>query len=149
MYEIVKFVHICAVILWAGGSVMFLVLTARMNNDDPATVAQIAEQSEWLGPRYYMPVSLVTLAAGIWMVVDAGWGFERLWVAIGIAVVVLSAILGGAYYGKVSKAIAEGARTGVLSDEVRAKLARLRTVARAETALLFFAVFAMVTKLGD
>ena len=148
LYEILKFVHICAVILWVGGSVMFLVLTARMNNDDPAVVAKIAEDSVWLGNRYYTPVAIVTLIAGVWMVITSGMGFEHLWITIGIAVVVISAVLGMAYYAKAGKAIAEGARTGTLTDETRAKLAQIRTVARVETALLFFAVYAMVTKLG-
>ncbi len=149
MYEILKFVHITSVILWAGGSVMFLVLNGRKTRESAEEVRRVAEQSLWLGNRYYTPVAVIAAVSGIWMVIYSGIGFEHLWITIGIGVVVISAALGMAFYARQAKAIIEGVQSEGLSEKVAARAQRIATVARLETLLLFFAVYAMVAKLGD
>ena len=100
-----------------------------------------------LGGRLYMPAGIVLLASGIWLVLEGPWGFEDLFVGIGVVVVIIGAILGPVVFTptgfKAAEAIEKGDEAGV-----RAAVGRITGFATLDTLLVLFAVFAMVSKLG-
>ncbi len=147
LYSLLLFLHLSAVIVWVGGGVMFNLIAGRATKtNDPEAIARIAEESIVLGSRYYTPAALVTLGAGIGLVLEGNWGFGRLWILIGIAAIIISSVLGMAYFGKEAQALATEARTRGYDEGVEARQRRIKLIAKAEVAMLFLVVVAMVFK---
>ena len=148
LYTILLFVHISAIALWVGGGVMFSLLGARASKagPDPQGVLRMAEQSEWLGKSFFGPVSMIATAAGIWMVFEGSWGWGHFFIWYGIGMVVLSMVLGFAFYDKNSKQLVAIVRERGLDESAQAILKRIIMVSNIELLLLFMAIFAMTFK---
>lgn len=145
--DLLLFVHVSAVVVWLGGGVMFQVLARRTTrNADAEAVARVAEQTNWVGRFYFTPAAVVTLLAGLGLVLESGIGFDHLWVLIGLTAVVVSAVLGMAFFGPQSRSLAEEVRARGLDDGVGARLRRIVLVSQIELVILFVAVFAMTVK---
>jgi uncharacterized membrane protein len=146
MYDLFKFLHVLAAVVWVGGGLALNFLGTRLVAAGSATeIAGFARQLEWIGTRVFMPSSLVLLIAGIIMTIDA-WSFEELWIVIGIGGFLYSFINGAFFVGPLSR------RTGqLLSDrddapEVSANIQRLFVLGRIELAVLVIVVWAMTIK---
>jgi uncharacterized membrane protein len=151
LYETLNLIHVVAVIVWMGGSIMISVLLARtIANKDAAAVGGILGQGEFLGRFVFNPAGIVTLGAGIWMVIDGPWEFSEAWISIGFVGIAAGALLGALYYPRQFRAAGEALEGGAgLADTAVANpLNRLRMVASAETLLLLIVVWAMITKPG-
>lgn len=148
--ELLLFVHISAVICWVGGAVMFniLAMSSGKMGADPEGVIRTAEQAEWLGKVFYPPMVIVTLLSGIGMVVKTGYDWQDPFVVVGIAMVIVASVLGGAFYAKQTKALVGGINERGMDAASLAILKRIVLVSNIETGGLFFVVFMMVTKLG-
>ncbi|HVF52281.1 MAG TPA: DUF2269 family protein [Actinomycetota bacterium] len=149
LYELLLFVHLAAVICWIGGAVMFTILGSRgakAGPPDPQRVIHTAEQAEWLGTRFYTPLAIVTLLAGIGMVLESGIGFDHLWVLIGLTMIIIAGALGGAFYSKNTKALVQGINERGFDEGAQAILKKIVTVSKVELVLLFIVVLVMVTK---
>ena len=150
LYEVLLAIHILAAVIWVGGGFTnqlyaFLIL----RSGEPADAARFAKNSEWIGTRVYLPTSLVLLGAGIWMVIEAGWGFSELWIAIGIAGFAFSVIIGATFLGPESKRL--GAlidNQGMDSPEVLARIKRILAISRVELVVLLLVVVNMALKPG-
>jgi uncharacterized membrane protein len=95
MYTTLKFVHVLASIVWLGSAFALLVLTSRTvraRNYTGATA--LAAQSETLGRAIFGPAAMVTLVAGVAMVVVGRLSFTDAWIGIGLVGVAVSFVLG-------------------------------------------------------
>lgn len=102
MYEFWLFVHVLMAITWVGGNVALNVVGTRLNSaNDTVALASFARQIEWIGTRVFTPASLLLLAAGIIMTLDA-WDFQTTWIIIGMAGFAYSLINGAAFNGPLS-----------------------------------------------
>lgn len=148
LYEILLFLHVAAAIVWLGAAVTIQALAIRADrSDNPEEIRQIASDSEWLAPRLIIPTSLLVLAFGIALVLEGPWGFDQLWIALGLAGYAFSFLVGVAYLspesGRIARLVAEH---GSAHPEVAARIRRIFLVSRIELAILFVVVLDMVLK---
>ncbi len=148
-YHILLLIHIAAVILWVGGGLMMSMLAEQVRRaGNPQEIAATVDRMDWFGPRFYSPLAVVTLLAGIGLA-QMGPGFAAPWVGIGFLALIISGAISGAVLarnGKKLKALI--ASTGANTAEVQAGLAGLVTWSRINAIVLFIAVVDMVLKPG-
>ena len=149
--ELLKFIHVVTVIVWLGGSFMMGLLFERaQRSQNEATVLGLAKLGEFVGKAVFNPAGIITLIAGIWLVIELdGVEFSDAWISLGFLGVFLGAGLGMAFYPKALARIQDGiAADGLLSNETLAGLRRLRLVSSLEWVFLIVVVWAMVFKPG-
>lgn len=148
--EVLKLIHVVAVIVWLGGAFLLIVLfglTAR--SGDEATVVGLTKAGEKLGLAVFNPAGIITLIAGVWLAIEADFDFSEAWISIGFLGVILGAALGMAFYPKALRRLQAGITDGGLEGaESIAALRRMRTIQMAEFAFLLVVVWAMVVKPG-
>ena len=148
LYEVLLFVHILAVAVWVGGSIMLGLISARIQRTgDAAFRARFARAAGVVGPAIGISAALI-LASGAWMVVDSETiELSQLWVWLGLALFFLSAIVGALYFAPASERIVKALEAGQVQEADR----RARTfnlVSRLDTLLLLVVVGLMVFKPG-
>lgn len=151
LFETLKIVHILAAIAWIGGALMLSVLFARTRSaSDTAGLTNLLDQSEFLGRAYFNPAGILTLVAGVWMVIEGDFEFSEAWISIGFLGIIAGVVLGAAYYPRQIRAARSAIEGGSgLSDSgVSGPLDKLRLATSAELLLLAFVVWAMVVKPG-
>jgi uncharacterized membrane protein len=95
MENLFRFLHILAVIVWVGGVLTVNVLQVLVGRGrDRAAQASQLRLSDLYGRAVIAPAAAITLLTGLVRVGQIDVGFGTLWVAWGIAAVVLSIGLG-------------------------------------------------------
>jgi uncharacterized membrane protein len=95
MDNLFKFLHILAVIVWVGDVLtvnVLQVLTGR--GHDRAAQGSLLRLSDLYGRAVIAPAAALTLLTGLVRVEQINVGYRTLWVAWGIAVIVLSLAIG-------------------------------------------------------
>ena len=149
IYRAIVYIHIVAAIAWVGGSFFLQLLGIRTaRSTDPDDLPKLGRQIEWFGLRYFLPVSVVTFAAGV-ILVTQRWQFSQLWISLAMLLWLVSVILGALYIGPRSKKVAELFEAeGATSPVARAASARLFLVARIDVMIFLVIVALMVWKPG-
>lgn len=149
MYELLLFVHVVCAVIWVGGAVYAQILAVRIRrSDDPAELPRFARHVEFIGSRVFMPAAVLLFLAGAAMTVQA-WSFGQAWIAISVALWVLSAMAGAVYLGPRSKRVAALFESeGPTSIDGRALLNRMFLVSRAELVVFAVVIGLMVFKPG-
>ena len=94
------------------------------------------------------PAAVVILITGFWMVIrDSLYEFEQTFVAIGILMVIVGAVLGMRVFGPGGREAADLHEAGDVSAAAKTHK-RLAMFGAIDTALLIFTIWAMVTRLG-
>jgi uncharacterized membrane protein len=151
LYELLLFVHIASVVTWVGGNITVQLVALRaLASGEPARMAGIAADADWIGKRVYTPAALLVLGAGIWMVLEADLGFGRGWIIVGLAGFAFSLIIGATFNGP------ESARIGRLIEErgpadpeVARRIKRILLSGRLELLVMLAVIFFMATKAWD
>ena len=148
VYNLFKFLHIVAVIVWIGGVVMIGILNARVGRTgDRSAMAALGQQSAVLGRTLLGPAAAIAFIAGFVMIVDGDIGFTKLWVAWGMIAIFLSMFLGAVPIRRTGEELAIGASNPKPEQARVAALGnRLRTLNAVNLIILFSAVWAMVFK---
>ncbi len=98
MRDVLLTIHILAMALWLGGSIMNGVLNMNvMKLDDAQASAGLAKAEAKLGMTFYMPMSILTLLSGIGLLVAVDgtpYGFADPWVSFGFLTVIVAAVMG-------------------------------------------------------
>jgi uncharacterized membrane protein len=147
-YELVKTIHVLGAIAWVGGAITLNILGTKLRaaGDAPRLTA-FARDVEWIGNRIYLPASVIVLVFGVLAVLEGGFGFTTLWVALGLAGIVFTALTGSLFLGPESKRIAQLADSrGVEDPEVQRRIMRLFGLARIDLVVLLLVVVDMVAK---
>ena len=147
LYLPLKFVHVVAVIVWAGGVFALVLLNARAARmGDVSAPAVMRRLSDDLGRVAIGPAMLLTVIAGIATALSVGFPFTSPWIAWGIVGFVFSGALTGAI-GRTAGQFAEQPISDVAAGARFAALRR-RLVALNALNLLLLAsiVWAMVFK---
>ena len=148
MYDLLKFLHILAAIVWVGGAIWVGFFGMRVAaSKDPARGKAFAEDMV-VGSRILMFSGIAVFVFGAWMVLTEDvWEWEQAFVVIGILAVVIGAVLGGAFFGpRVEKAV-EAFEAGRPMDAI-GHMQAIAKVSQAELVLLLVVVFSMVAKWG-
>jgi hypothetical protein len=142
MYELLLAIHLLAAAVWVGGGIAMTVITMRMNIAERRT---IAPHLDFYGGKVITGSAVVLLLAGIGLVSEmASVEIGDLWVILGLAGWLISAIVGGAFFGPMGKKIAAAAS----DEEAEALFARLLTVSRLDSLLVALVVIDMAVKPG-
>lgn len=147
VYNLMKFLHVGAVIIWLGGMVALAVLNGRLAREGDATVTRLlSRQNEFFGRAVMGPSALVTLITGVVLMATLGAGFA-FWMVWGLAGVFGSVALGAVVVGRAGRELGERS-SAERPDEARLRTLRRRVAVGAvlNIVLLFSTVWAMVFK---
>lgn len=141
--------HIIFVAGWLGANVVQMLLAPRFDKAGGAGNLEWSRAVHWFGQRYYPVVGVVVLLTGIGLVTldSSPYEFGSGFVVVGIVVVILAAILGGAVFGPLAAkrvAALESGDTGT----AKTLLSRIIGFGVFDTALVVLALLAMVDKWG-
>lgn len=140
------FVHVTMAVVWIGGGVMMQLFAVRASSlGDPARMAAVAEDIEFIAVRTFVPASLLAFASGLLLVLDSDfYGFGDDWIVIGLALYATTFLAGLLYLGP------EAGRVGKLTEEgspeVGPRTQRLILLARLDLVLLFLIIYDMTVK---
>jgi uncharacterized membrane protein len=146
-YEILLFLHVSSVAFWLGAELLIDILVFRAGRQrDPAAVRRLFDELNALDP-IFLPATLLVLATGILLTIDAGWSFGNLWIVLGLAGFAFIYLYGFLYLEpQVKRARAMIERDGGLGPQAQALMRRFFTLWRIETVVLFLLVFDMTVK---
>jgi uncharacterized membrane protein len=148
-YEIYKTVHVVSIVIWVGGDVTLTTLgiVFERRGDGP-TLAALGKLGTWIGTRVYTPALFLAFAFGAALMEKGDydwWGV--FWIDFALAGWLIAACVGvgfvGPELGRIDKAAQEHGPDSAL---VRAKVQRLFTIFRFDTALLVLILIDMVAK---
>lgn len=147
-YRVVLFIHVLGAAAWVGGALYNFLLGWRLRTTrDALRMAAFAREATEFGTRFFAPAALVTIAAGIFLVLDLDYGFGHFWILGALAVWVYTIVSNVTWLPKL------GERIGVLVAEKGPEAAEVRDAGgqmfrwRAlETGLLVFVIFLMTYK---
>lgn len=148
LYSILKFLHIASAVIWVGGGFALMVLgicahRARSAEDLLAVMRGVG----FIGPRVFLPASVLVLVFGLGMVWAGGWAWEA-WLVLGLGGTLATALFGQFVLKPRADYIA------ALSADPRRRRDALRVaveliaLARIDYAVLFSVVGLMVLKPG-
>jgi uncharacterized membrane protein len=149
-YELLKFVHVSAAIVWLGGGVLIQFFASRaLASSDPVRVVALTRDVEWVGNRIFLPSALVVVVLGFVLVWDGPWDLGMTWIWLSLVIFAISFVLGVAFFTPESKRIGNQIEAeGPASPAVQVRIARILKLSRFDLVLLFAIVFLMVTKPG-
>jgi uncharacterized membrane protein len=149
-YELLKFVHVGAAIVWVGGGaiVQFFAIRAIARNE-PLGLVQFTRDVEWIGNRVLLPSALVVVVLGFLLVWDGPWELSQTWIWLSLLIFAISFLVGLLVLTPQAKRIGDLVEAeGPESAAVRAQIGRILWISRVDLVLLFAIVFLMVTKPG-
>ena len=150
MYHFVLYVHVICAVIWVGGALYAQMLALRVSrSDDPSELPRLGRNIEYIGSRVFMPAAILLFIAGAIMTLQA-WSFGQLWVAVSVALWILSAAAGAIYLGPRAKRVAAlFDAEGPESVGGRQLLGRLFLVSRLELVSFAVIIGLMVFKPGS
>jgi uncharacterized membrane protein len=139
MYQLFLYVHLVCAVIWVGGAVYAQLLALRVTGSpDASELPHLARHIESIGTRVFLPAALLLFVSGSAMTLQA-WSFGQTWIAVSVALWVLSAVVGAVYLGpRVKRAAELFEAEGPTSHVGRELLDRLFMVSRLE--IIGFAV---------
>ncbi|MEX0875045.1 MAG: DUF2269 family protein [Actinomycetota bacterium] len=149
-YDIVKFIHILAAVIWVGAGLMLTIISLRAGRStDPTEIVKLGRDAGWLGTRFFVPASLTTLIFGIITVLVGEWSFGDAWIIIGLAGFAISFIIGAGFLGPQSEKIGELAdEHGETHPLVVQHVKKVLGVTRVDQLIILAVVLDMVVKPG-
>ena len=146
-YEILLFLHVSSVAFWLGAELLIDILVFRAEGQrDAAAVRRLFHELNALDP-IFLPATLLVLATGIGMTIDAGWSFGSLWIVLGLAGFAFIYLYGFLYMEPQLKRVRVMLeREGGLGPQAQALMHRFFVLWRIETIVLFLLVFDMTVK---
>jgi uncharacterized membrane protein len=146
-YDVVKWVHIMAVVVAFGGAFTYPVWFGRVRRAAPAERAFFHQAQAFLGQRVISPGLLVIVLAGAYLATDRHY-WSKVWVTVPLIIAIVLGGLGGAFFGPKEKRLAELAADGA-GPEYERVAGQVRTVTWVAIALVLIAAYMMVTKVGS
>lgn len=149
LYEVLLTVHILAAIVWLGGSWMLLILGLSLRGAETQRRVDYTRMTEKVPSIVFAVASIVVIAAGSWLVSEAGYDYSDTWITLGYAGWFVSFLLGVGFYGPEGKRRERAIEAeGIESPAVTKSLNRVLTVAAFDSTLVTLVVLDMTTKPG-
>jgi uncharacterized membrane protein len=151
-HQILRLAHVVGAVAWVGSGIGLLALGKSMvAAADHAGLSSIIRRGESLGPRVFIPASIVTIGTGIAMVFgQPAFRFTDLWILLGIAGIVLSGVVQGMITGPAARQYEElAARTGVDEQALDGPADRYLRGGVLDVAVLLAVVAVMVLRPGS
>ncbi len=149
-YELLVAGHVAGAICWVGSDTYLQIsshrIVARENADE---IGGFVSDLVFLGPRWLIPVSLLTVVFGVGAVLDGPWSFGDPWVSAGLTMFVISFLIGLLYLTPgLDKLDGIGKAEGTGSAAFATQLGKILLASRIEMVLLWATVLVMVLKPG-
>jgi uncharacterized membrane protein len=145
--DVLLLVHVLGAMVWVGGSIIFLILGARMANAPRDEQVTFNKSMEFVGGRIFGPAAALVLVAGIWLVIEhPAYEFTQTWIVIALGGIALSIAIGLGYFSPQSKALLAELEANDPAAAGRAR--RIGQVSMFDTLILLVIVWAMVYKPG-
>ena len=147
LITVLLFVHILAAGTWLGTNIVQAVTNNRMAQQEAAVAsAWLLATVRW-GRIIYTPSAIVLLITGIWMVVISNgvYEFENVFVVIGVAMVILGAVLGMRVFGPTGE---QASALRLQGEDATSLYTRLRTFGLIDSLALLLTIAAMVGRWG-
>jgi hypothetical protein len=146
--DILLVLHIAAAGTWIGANVVQAVAPSMAAKQGPQTAAGWYRIAGGLSTRLYMPVAILLLATGIWMVlISEQFSFGSVFVSIGFAAIVIGALLGKFVFEPGSEKAAAAIESGD-AVAMKATAGRIAGFGVLDTLIILFTITAMVISLG-
>lgn len=147
-YELYLLVHVGAATIWIGAAFAMAILETRAILAGSAErVVALAHEGAFLGPSLYLPANLLVLVSGVLLVGDASWGYDTLWIQLGLGGFAISFVIGAAFFGRgwatVGRLVEE---EGVDSRRVHAQIRRMVVGSWLDLGVLLAVLVVMVAK---
>ena len=149
MIDLLLTVHVLAAVAWVGGSIFALALGYYLRSRDVETRVEYTRWTEWLGPRFFAPLSVAVIVTGPLLADEIGYDLDQTWLTLGFVGWFLSFVIGVAFYpreGKKREQLIE--QNGIEHEAVAASVNRVLTVATVDTLIVVLVVIDMTTKPG-
>ena len=149
LYEVLLTIHILAAIVWLGGAWMLLILGLTLRNADVQRRVDFTRMTEKVPSIVFAVASIVLIAAGSWLVDEAGYDYSDTWVTLGYVGWFISFLFGVGFYGPEGKRRDKRIEAeGIESPAVTKSLNRVLTVAAIDSLIITLVVVDMTTKPG-
>ena len=148
-YELLLFLHIVAAIIWLGSGLFIQILAVRAERArDVEGLRRVANDAAGLGETLFIPASLATVIFGVLLVLDGPWGFDMLWIVLGLAGYLATFLTGILVMKPGSEKLAAIMERdqGVMSAEAEVEIRKLLTKGRLDTVVLYLVVAIMALK---
>jgi uncharacterized membrane protein len=146
VYLIFKLLHVLSAVAWVGGGLCLMVLGLFASSRDDAEMLRVIESVAFMGNRWFMPASLLTVIFGA-IATFFGPGFGELWILLGLAGFAAAFVTGTFVFKPQSDElvalIAEGRQAEAVSIG-----RRLLNVAKFDYTVMFLVISDMVLKPG-
>ncbi len=143
--------HVLAAMVWLGGSVLLLLQGLRVRAATGDDRVRFLRNVDFAGKFVFNIAGIAVFVFGLWLVIDSSvFGFDDWWISLAMLVVIVSAVLGMAFYGpQTGKALGIAAERGGNDPAVVGIADRLALVASVELVFLLFVLWTMVFKPGS
>jgi uncharacterized membrane protein len=147
LYSIFKFLHIVAALAWVGGGItMFSLALMALAKGDEDMASQVVKHVAFLGTRWFVPASLLTVIFGVVMTALGGlWG--EAWIILGLAGFASTFCLGFFGLKPLSEKI-EMLHVAGMQDEALPLQARILQLSKFDYVVLAVVIADMVFKPG-
>lgn len=154
LYELLLFIHVGATVIWVGAGFLSLVLgTSYARSEDEPAMQRFLKDQERLALRLFMPSALVVFLMGLALVIESeAWGFDQLWIIIGLIGFAATFVTGLFMIKPASERIGAAMERsgGRLTPEIRTDIRKLIVKSRVDYVVLTLVIFDMVAKpIGD
>jgi uncharacterized membrane protein len=145
-YSFLLFAHVSMAVIWIGGGLMMQLFGVRASMlGDRTRLANLGEDISFIGPRLFVPASLLAFLTGVLLVLESDfYGFGDDWIVIALVLYATTFLTGllflGPESGRVGKLTAEG------SPEAGPRTLRLILLFRFDLVLLFLMIYDMTVK---
>ncbi len=149
LYLLFKFIHVVSVIVWIGGGVAMVTFNALLaRENDRSAQMTLAHLSSRYGKQVISPAAVITLLAGVFMVLASpSLSFSLLWITWGFVGILGSVLLGALLTARTLRGItALGADGAGDTARLGALQQRLGLLSFLDLLLLLSTVWAMVYK---
>jgi uncharacterized membrane protein len=150
MYDVWLAVHVVCAVLWVGGGVSVHVLGRWVQKSgDPARMVAFNSDALKISSRFYAPLALVLIVAGVLLVEEVGYSYGDLWITLGLAAWLFSFVLAVAFYPREERRIEKSvAAEGPSATVATAGIRRVLMVNSIEITVLLLVVVNMAIKPG-
>lgn len=146
--DILLVIHIAAAGTWLGANIIQAVVPSMASRQSAEVAAGWYRVAARLSARLYMPVAILILATGIWMVLDSDvYEFADVFVTIGFAMILVGALLGKFVFEPGSNRAAAAVESAD-QTAIRSASGRIAAFGTLDTLLFLFTMTAMVLRLG-
>ena len=137
--------HITSVAAWLGANFVQLVLSPRFARAPRDVAAEWTRQIVFLGERYYGVVGALLGLSGVLLVLDGDWSWSSGFIWVGVAVIVIGAVMGVAVFSPLARRRVAALDAGDDATAAQAQ-SRIMPLGLLDTALILTAILAMVHK---